>query len=71
MADVPMIFILAGIAAYAVLAGADFGAGIWTLGVADLGAAVPARRRRRGHFVAGNPRAAGACCMQRTRRVRG
>jgi cytochrome bd ubiquinol oxidase subunit II len=31
MADVPMIFILAGITAYAVLAGADFGAGIWTL----------------------------------------
>jgi cytochrome d ubiquinol oxidase subunit II len=31
LADVPMVFILAGITAYAVLAGADFGAGIWTL----------------------------------------
>jgi cytochrome d ubiquinol oxidase subunit II len=31
LADVPMVFILVGIAAYTVLAGADFGAGIWTL----------------------------------------
>jgi cytochrome d ubiquinol oxidase subunit II len=31
MSNVPIIFILAGIAAYTVLAGADFGAGIWTL----------------------------------------
>ncbi len=31
LSDVPMAFILLGIAAYTVLAGADFGAGIWTL----------------------------------------
>jgi Cytochrome bd terminal oxidase subunit II len=31
MADIPIVFILAGIAAYTVLAGADFGAGLWTL----------------------------------------
>ena len=31
LADVPMVFILTGIAAYTVLSGADFGAGLWTL----------------------------------------
>jgi cytochrome bd ubiquinol oxidase subunit II len=31
VAEIPMVFILAGIAAYTVLAGADFGAGLWTL----------------------------------------
>jgi cytochrome d ubiquinol oxidase subunit II len=31
LSDVPMAFILLGITAYTVLAGADFGAGIWTL----------------------------------------
>ena len=31
MAEIPMVFILAGLAAYTVLAGADFGAGLWTL----------------------------------------
>jgi cytochrome bd ubiquinol oxidase subunit II len=31
LADVPMVFVLAGITAYTVLSGADFGAGIWTL----------------------------------------
>jgi cytochrome d ubiquinol oxidase subunit II len=31
LADVPIIFILVALAAYAVLAGADFGAGFWTL----------------------------------------
>jgi cytochrome d ubiquinol oxidase subunit II len=31
LADVPMVFVLIGIAAYTVLSGADFGAGIWTL----------------------------------------
>jgi cytochrome d ubiquinol oxidase subunit II len=31
LADVPLVMILAGVAAYAVLAGADFGAGIWTI----------------------------------------
>jgi cytochrome d ubiquinol oxidase subunit II len=31
LADLPLLFILVGLAAYAVLAGADFGAGIWVL----------------------------------------
>jgi cytochrome d ubiquinol oxidase subunit II len=31
LADVPMVFVLVGIAAYTVLSGADFGAGVWTL----------------------------------------
>jgi cytochrome d ubiquinol oxidase subunit II len=31
LSAVPMLFVLAGIVLYAVLAGADFGAGIWTL----------------------------------------
>ena len=31
MAEIPMVFILAGLVAYTVLAGADFGAGLWTL----------------------------------------
>ncbi len=31
LAALPMVFILAGIALYAVLAGADFGAGFWLL----------------------------------------
>jgi len=31
LTDVPIVFILVGLAAYAVLAGADFGAGFWTL----------------------------------------
>jgi cytochrome d ubiquinol oxidase subunit II len=31
MADIPIMFILAGLAAYTLLAGADFGAGLWTL----------------------------------------
>src|SRR3954454_17803237 len=31
MAELPIVFILAGLAAYTVLAGADFGAGVWTL----------------------------------------
>jgi Cytochrome bd terminal oxidase subunit II len=31
MAEIPIMFILAGLAAYTVLAGADFGAGLWTL----------------------------------------
>jgi len=42
LADVPMVFILTGIAAYTVLSGADFGAGLWTLvpGGGRAGAAV-------------------------------
>jgi cytochrome bd ubiquinol oxidase subunit II len=39
MAEIPMVFILAGLTAYTVLAGADFGAGVWTL------LAVPGRVR--------------------------
>jgi cytochrome d ubiquinol oxidase subunit II len=31
MAEIPIVFILAGLGAYTVLAGADFGAGLWTL----------------------------------------
>src|SRR5213596_3117473 len=31
LADVPLIFLLVGLAAYAVLGGADFGAGFWQL----------------------------------------
>jgi cytochrome bd ubiquinol oxidase subunit II len=31
MAEIPIVFILAGLAAYTVLAGADFGAGLWML----------------------------------------
>jgi cytochrome d ubiquinol oxidase subunit II len=42
MAYVPVAFMLAGIAAYTVLAGADFGAGLWTL----LAAGPSARRVR-------------------------
>jgi cytochrome d ubiquinol oxidase subunit II len=42
LADVPMVLILFGITAYTVLAGADFGAGVWTLlpGGGRAGAAV-------------------------------
>ena len=42
LANVPMVFILVGIAAYTVLSGADFGAGLWTLvpGGGRAGAAV-------------------------------
>jgi cytochrome d ubiquinol oxidase subunit II len=39
MAYVPALLILAGMAAYTVLAGADFGAGLWTLLAAGPGAA--------------------------------
>lgn len=31
LAEVPIVFVLVGLAAYTVLAGADFGAGFWTL----------------------------------------
>jgi cytochrome bd ubiquinol oxidase subunit II len=44
MADVPIIFILLGIVAYTVLAGADFGAGFWTL--LPFGGRVPAAQTR-------------------------
>ena len=42
MAYVPVAFILAGMAAYTVLAGADFGAGLWTLLAFGPGLAVVA-----------------------------
>jgi cytochrome bd ubiquinol oxidase subunit II len=44
LADVPMVFVLVGITAYTVLAGADFGAGVWTL-VPGGGQADAARTR--------------------------
>jgi cytochrome d ubiquinol oxidase subunit II len=43
LADLPAVFILLGLAAYTVLAGADFGAGFWTLvssGARTSGAAI-------------------------------
>jgi cytochrome bd ubiquinol oxidase subunit II len=43
--DVPMIFVLIGLALYAVLAGADFGAGIWQL----LAGTGPHANRLRDH----------------------
>jgi cytochrome d ubiquinol oxidase subunit II len=46
MAEVPAIFILAGLAAYTVLAGADFGAGMWTL---LAGAGQASRNATRDH----------------------
>ena len=39
LAELPMLFALAGLAAYAVLAGADFGAGIWHMAPAGRRAA--------------------------------
>src|ERR1700733_10334527 len=44
MAYVPVAFILAGMTAYTVLAGADFGAGLWTL--LAVGRSASARRMR-------------------------
>jgi len=44
MAYVPVAFILAGMTAYTVLAGADFGAGLWTL--LAVGRSASARRLR-------------------------
>jgi cytochrome d ubiquinol oxidase subunit II len=35
LADVPLILLLVGLVAYTVLAGADFGAGMWQLGAAE------------------------------------
>jgi cytochrome d ubiquinol oxidase subunit II len=48
LADVPIVFILLGLAAYAVLAGADFGAGFWTLfsGGGRVGAAATREHAR-------------------------
>src|ERR671918_909689 len=44
LAEIPMVFILVGLAAYVVLAGADFGAGFWTL-VSGGGRSSPAAIR--------------------------
>jgi cytochrome d ubiquinol oxidase subunit II len=52
MAEVPMVFILAGLAAYTVLAGADFGAGLWTL-LAGGGRAGPAAIRDHARHAMG------------------
>ena len=46
MAYVPVAFILAGMAAYTVLAGADFGAGLWTLLTAGPFGGTSDQRRR-------------------------
>jgi cytochrome d ubiquinol oxidase subunit II len=48
LADVPLLFILAGLALYTVLAGADFGAGIWqlTAGMGPGGGGAEAERLR-------------------------
>jgi len=47
-----MLFILVGLAAYTVLAGADFGAGFWTL-VAGGGSATPAQTREHARHAMG------------------
>jgi cytochrome d ubiquinol oxidase subunit II len=49
MAYVPVAFILAGMAAYTVLAGADFGAGLWTL--LAFGTGAPRVRDQARHAV--------------------
>ena len=53
MAYVPVAFILAGMAAYTVLAGADFGAGLWTLLTASLGGAAGHRVRDQARHAMG------------------
>jgi cytochrome bd ubiquinol oxidase subunit II len=52
LADVPVIFMLVGLAAYAVLAGADFGAGLWTL-LPGLGQASHAETREHARHAIG------------------
>jgi cytochrome bd ubiquinol oxidase subunit II len=49
LADFPLILILAGLVAYAVLAGADFGAGVWMLG----GGRMSERVREHAHRAMG------------------
>src|SRR6266571_7765291 len=51
LADVPMAFILIGIAAYTVLSGADFGAGIWTLAPGGGQADAAATRDHTRHAI--------------------
>jgi cytochrome bd ubiquinol oxidase subunit II len=52
MAEIPMVFILAGLTAYTVLAGADFGAGVWTL-LAVPGRVRPAETRDHARHAMG------------------
>jgi cytochrome d ubiquinol oxidase subunit II len=52
MAEVPIILILVGLAAYMVLAGADFGAGLWTL-LARPGRASPEATRDHARHAMG------------------
>jgi cytochrome bd ubiquinol oxidase subunit II len=51
LADVPMVFILVGIAAYTVLSGADFGAGLWTLAPGGGQAGAAATRDHTRHAI--------------------
>jgi cytochrome bd ubiquinol oxidase subunit II len=51
LADVPMVFILVGIAAYTVLSGADFGAGLWTLAPGGGQASTAATRDHTRHAI--------------------
>ena len=51
LADVPMVFILVGIAAYTVLSGADFGAGLWTLAPGGGQASAAATRDDTRHAI--------------------
>ncbi|MDT7752041.1 MAG: cytochrome bd ubiquinol oxidase subunit, partial [Pseudonocardiales bacterium] len=52
LADLPVVFILVGLVAYTVLAGADFGAGFWTL-VAGRGRAGRAAAREYARHTMG------------------
>jgi len=52
LVDVPVAFILIGLAAYTVLAGADFGAGFWTL-LAGGGQATPEQTRDHARHAMG------------------
>jgi cytochrome bd ubiquinol oxidase subunit II len=51
LAYVPVVFILLGIAAYTVFAGADFGAGLWTLFAFGGSAGVQATREHARHAM--------------------
>ncbi|MQY09667.1 cytochrome d ubiquinol oxidase subunit II [Actinomadura macrotermitis] len=52
LAELPIVFVLIGIAAYTVLAGADFGAGVWTL-LPGGGKAGAAATRAHAHHAMG------------------
>jgi cytochrome d ubiquinol oxidase subunit II len=51
LADLPVVFILVGLVAYTVLAGADFGAGFWTLVAGPGRAGRPAAREYARHAM--------------------